>query len=120
MATSLDKLVNNLSKDAFFNVKKFYTGDKISLLTRKGVYPYEYMDSPDKLKETRLLPKKAFYSRLNDKGITDEDYAHAQENWKTFEMKSMRDYHDLYNQADVLLWLTSLKILETIVVSITT
>ena len=50
MATSLDKLVNNLSKDAFINVKKYYTEDKISLLTRKGAYPYEYMDSPKKVK----------------------------------------------------------------------
>ena len=103
MAMSLDKLVNNLSKDAFVNVKKYYTEDKISLLTRKGVYPNEYMDSADKLKETRLPPKKAFYLRLNDEGITDEDYVHANKVWKVFEMKSLEDYHDLYNQTDVLL-----------------
>ena len=104
MGESLDNLVNNLSKDAFdnVNVKKYYTEDKISLLTRKGVYPYEYMDSPDKLKETHLPPKKAFYSRLNDEGIIDEDYAHAHKDWKVFEMKSL-DYQDLYNQTDVLL-----------------
>ena len=87
MATILDKLVNNLSKDAFVNVKKYYTEDKISLLTRKGVYLYEYMDSPKKLKETQLPPKKVFYSRLNDEGITDEDYTHAHKVWKAFEMK---------------------------------
>ena len=39
MATSLDNLVNNLPKDAFNNVKRYYTDDKLSLLTRKGVYP---------------------------------------------------------------------------------
>ena len=44
MATSLDKLVNNLPKDAFNNVKLHYAEDKLSLLTRKGVYPYEYMN----------------------------------------------------------------------------
>ena len=44
MATSLDKLVNNLPKDAF-NIKRYYANDKLSLLTRKGVYPYEYMNS---------------------------------------------------------------------------
>ena len=87
MATSLDKLVNNLSKDAFSNVNRYYAEDELSLLTRKGIYPYEYMDSPKKLKETQLPPKEAFYSRLNDEGISDENYAHVREVWKTFEMK---------------------------------
>ena len=64
MATSLDKLVNNLSKDAFSNVKRYYAENKLELLTRKGQYPYEYMNSLEKLKETQLPPKEAFYSRL--------------------------------------------------------
>ena len=59
MATSLDKLVNNLPKDAFNNVKRYYAEDKLNLLTKKGIYPYEYMDTPKKLKETQLPPKKS-------------------------------------------------------------
>ena len=90
MATSLEKLVNNLSKEAFENVRRYYTEDKLNLLTRKGVYPYEYIDSLEKLKETQLPQKEAFYSRLNGEGITDEDYAHAHKVWKAFEMKSIR------------------------------
>ena len=74
MATSLDKLVNNLPKDAFNNVKRYYADEKLSLLSRKGVHPYEYMNSPEKLKETQLPPKGAFYSRLNGEGISDENY----------------------------------------------
>ena len=35
------------------------------------------MNSPEKLKETQLPPKEAFYSRLTDEGISDEDYEHA-------------------------------------------
>ena len=104
MATSLGNLVNNLPKDAFNNVKKFYAEeDKLSLLTRKGVYPYDYIDSPEKLKETELPPKEAFYSRLNDEGISDKDYEHARKVWETFEMKKVKDYHNLYNRVDVLL-----------------
>ena len=103
MATSLDKLVNNLSTDDFSNVKRYYSEDKLNLLTRKGIYPYEYMNSPEKLKETQLSPKEVFYSRLNDEGISDENSAHAQEVWKTFEMKNLGDYHNLYNRVDVLL-----------------
>ena len=103
MAESLDSLVNNLPKDDFNNLKRHYTGDKLSLLTRKGVYPYEYMDSLERLKETQLPPREAFYSRLNDEGISDEDYLHAKKVWETFGMKTLQDYHDLYNEADVLL-----------------
>ena len=57
------------------------------------------MDSPEKLKETQLPPKEAFYSRLNDEGISDENYAHAQKLWKTFEMENLEDYHNLYNKS---------------------
>ena len=103
MATSLEKLVNNLPKDDCINLGSYYSGDKFNLLARKGVYPYEYMDSLEKLKETALPPKEVFYSRLNDGGISDEDYAHAQNVWKTFKMKYFKDYHELYNKVDVLL-----------------
>ena len=72
MATSLDKLADNLPKDAFNNVIRYYADDNLELLTRKGIYPYEYMDTLEKLKETQLPPKEAFYSRLNDEGIGDE------------------------------------------------
>ena len=103
MALSLDELVNNLPKDDFNNLKRHYTGDKLSLLTRKGVYPYEYMDSLERLKETQLPPREAFYSRFNGGGISDEDYLYAQKVWETFEMKNLEDYHNLYNHVDVLL-----------------
>ena len=103
MATSLEKLVNNLPKDDCINLGSYYSGNKFNLLARKGVYPYEYTDSLEKLKETALPPKEAFYSRLNDGGISDEDYAHPQNVWKTFKMKYFKDYHELYNKVDVLL-----------------
>ena len=111
MAESLDSLVNNLPEDAFNNLKRYYTGDKLSLVMRKGVYPHEYMDSLERLKETQLPPREAFYSRLNDEGISDEDYAHARKVCKTFEMKTLQDYHNLYNETDVLL-LTNIKLVN--------
>ena len=61
------------------------------------------MDLPKKLEETQLPPKEAFYFRLNDEGISDDDYVYVHNVWKAFEMKSLKDYHDLYNQTDVLL-----------------
>ena len=35
--------------------------------------------------------------------ILEDDYKHAQNVWKTFECKTIKDYHDLYLKSDVLL-----------------
>ena len=61
--------------------------NKFVLLLRKGVYPYEYMDSWEKFDENTLPPKKYFYSNLNLEDISDEDYTHAQKEWNTFKIK---------------------------------
>ena len=69
----------------------------------KGVYPYEYMDGWEKFEETSLPAKDAFYSRLNMKDISDQDYEHAQQVWNTMEKKTQGCYHDAYLKTDVLL-----------------
>ena len=70
------KSTNRLIKN-FPNMYQFCNGDinKFVLLLRKGVYPYEYMDSWERFNETSLPDKKAFYSELNSEDITDKDYA---------------------------------------------
>ena len=103
MAASLDSLVKNLPKESFKNLTKFYKGKQLDLIKRKGVFPYDWFDSFDKLSSDHLPPKEAFHSRLNDSDISKEDYQHAQNVWETFKMKTMRDYHDLYLKSDVLL-----------------
>ena len=103
MVSSLDKLSSNLKIDQFVNLKKYYSGNQLSLLLRKGVYPYDYVDCLKNLDEIRLPPKEAFYSKLTGEGITDEDYQHAHTVWKEFNIESMKDYHKLYNLSDVLL-----------------
>ena len=102
LQTSLANLVGNLQLDDFQNTKEIMK-DNIELLTRKGVYPYDYVSSLEKLSETQLPTKEKFYSRLNDEDISDEDYQHAQNVWNTFKCQSIRDYHDLYLKSDVLL-----------------
>ena len=73
------------------------------LLTRKGVYPYDYVTSIEKLQETKLPPKEAFYSILYNEEISDEDYQRALNVWNTFGCQTLQDYHDLYLKSDVLL-----------------
>ena len=102
LQSSLGNLVSNLSDDDFHNIKSEFKSN-ISYLTRKGVYPYDYISSFDKLSETCLPPKEEFYSNLNDTNISDEDYQHAVKVWNTFKCKTLRCYHDLYLKTDVLL-----------------
>ena len=78
--------------------------NKYNLLLRKGVYPYEYMDSWKRFKEKSLPGKACFYSKLNNEHITNEDYAHAQKVWDTFNIKNLGEYHDLYVQCDTALF----------------
>ena len=104
LQTSLANLVGNLQPDNFINTKEvFKDPNLLDLLTRKGVYPYDYVSSIEKLSETQLPPKEEFYSRLNDEDISDEDYQHAIRVWNKFNCKTIRDYHNLYLKSDVLL-----------------
>jgi len=69
MSSGLDRLVANLKKEQFKNMSKFFTGKKLDLLLRKGVYPYDYVNSLSKLDETTLPSKEEFFSKLNDTDI---------------------------------------------------
>ena len=51
-------------------------------MSKKGVYPYDYMDSFEKFNETKLPAKDQFYSILNDEHTPDDDYKHAKRVWK--------------------------------------
>ena len=102
MSSSLEKLVGNLPKESLKYTSKMFKGTNFDLMIRKGVYPYDYMDSFDKFNSP--LPKKEeFYSILNNEHISDENYKHAQNVWNTFNLKNMGEYHDLYLQSDILL-----------------
>ena len=80
-----------------------YSELQYDLLTRKGVYPYEYVNSWDRFNETQLPPIDVFYSNLNMSLIGEEDYQHAQRVWKEFGIRDLGDYHDLYLRTDVVL-----------------
>ena len=103
MLTSLGALVNNLPKDAFNNLLKYFTPEQAEILKQKGFYPYEYMDKVERFTEDKPPPQKAFFSKLSGRGITEKDYKHVWNVWNTFNMKSLKDYHELYNVTDVLL-----------------
>ena len=102
--SSLEKLASNLTEDDFIYTKKYFTDQvQFNLMKRKGVYPYDYMDSPGKFNDTELPQREEFYSQLTDTNISEDDYHHAKDVWNTFSLKNMGEYHDLYLKTDILL-----------------
>ena len=101
---SSTKLTNESIK-SFPTLYKFCNGDldKFFLLLRKGIYPYQYMDSWETFDGNIIPPNEAFYSELNLGGISDAVYEHVKKVWESFEIKSLGEYHDLYVQCDTLL-----------------
>ena len=82
MSWSLDKLVSNLPKEAFKYTPEEFKGKKLSQMSQKGVYPYNFMDSFEKFDQTELPTREQFYSILNDEHITNDEYNHAEKVWK--------------------------------------
>ena len=76
---------------------------KTDLLTEKGVYPYDYMNTFDKFNEEQLPSKEQFYSRLSEEDITNDDCNRAKQIRRHFNIKNMGVYRDLYLQTDALL-----------------
>ena len=104
MAMSLDSLTRNLvSSGKRLSGFENCSESQCKLLTRKGIYPYEYMTSWDRFDETKLPTTEAFYSSLNMSGISESDYQHAERVWIEFNIKNLGKYHDLYLKTDVVL-----------------
>ena len=77
--------------------------ENLALMTRKGVYRYEYMDPFERFQELKLPPKDAFSSSLTEEDISAIDYTHAQRVFNHFNMTNLEDYHNFYLLTDVLL-----------------
>jgi hypothetical protein len=113
MASSLDDLSSNLRngcksiddmRKVFVNTSEHFKNDEeFELMTKKGIYPYDYITSFDKLNERRLPYRKDFYSKLSNKECSEGDYNNAIKVWLKFKCKTLLDYHNIYLISDVLL-----------------
>jgi hypothetical protein len=106
MNSSLDTLSKNLTDDQCFITKEYY--DKIGshlfkIMRKKGIYPYEYMDSIEKYGETELPHIEMFKDKLNGKDCKEEDYEYAKAVFVKTGCKNLGDYTEKYMINDVLL-----------------
>lgn len=86
------------------HVEEEYVDEAKRLCLQKGHYPYEYMDSLDRLQEPGLPSREAYATRLGGgKGLREEEYNDERRKWDLFKMQTMQDVHDLYLKLDVIL-----------------
>ena len=115
LPSSLCELAKNLKRCHFKNLKKWFDQtvpknlsekerkDLFKLLSKKLAYPYDYMNSLEKYNEKELPSKENFYNLLNDEYVNEKEYHYAQQIWKYFNIKNMKEFTMLYNTIDVLL-----------------
>ena len=103
VATSLENLVSALNKEGDKMFPVFNSEVGFNLLRQKGVFPYDWFNSAERLNATELPAKNEFYSKLNECDISDEDYEHACNVWRETGCKTFYDYLSLYLKTDVVL-----------------
>ena len=101
LSDPLDALASNMDFDDFKITRKYFPNDDdAKLMTRKGVFPYDWWDGADKFDITEFPPIEEFYSKLYEERISAEDYERGKEVFNKY-CKNMKDYHDLYLRTDV-------------------
>lgn len=109
LPASLSKLASQLPSEKKkilnyeFAHRENYSVEKIKLLERKGVFPYDYVDSFEKLEETTLPQHADFFNEMNEENVSTDDYNFAHTVWNEFDIKTLDDYAELYLKTDILL-----------------
>src|SRR3981189_2786313 len=82
-------------------MKENYPDLKEKDIAAKGIFPYSYVNSWEKLDETSLPPYEDFYDELEERiAITPEEYVRTQEMFKAFQCKTIFDYQLRYMELD--------------------
>lgn len=89
-----------------FNYDQFLKAYECS--QTKGHFPYEWVDSIDKLNSPILPPPEAFHSTLTNTDITTDQYEYCQRIWEEEGMTSFRDFLVWYNNLDVVPFLEAI------------
>ena len=98
LTSSLNSLVQSLRKTDESQFKllqtkmgSLYPNTDFKLLLRKGVFPYEYLDSFNKFTEPQLPPRASFFNTLRGEECSEKDYAYANRVWAAFGCQSLED-----------------------------
>ena len=98
---SLDYLTGTINDEDRISLKQEFGEENYKLLTKKGIYPYDYFNSKDKYNELKLRKKEKFFNKLSNKNISNDEYKHAIKVSRTFKCKNLLDYSILYLKTDI-------------------
>ena len=99
---SLDYLTKTIDDEDKISLRQEFGEENYKLLTKKGIYPYDYFDSKEKYNEEKIPDCTNFKNKLNNnRNISNEEYKHAHNVFKTFKCKNLMDYSILYLKTDV-------------------
>lgn len=80
------------------------TVKNLSMSIHVGIYPYEAAISTKQLmEETDIPPIEAFFSKVSNSTVTQEEYEHARNVFRTFRCPSLLAYTQLYCRLDTIL-----------------
>ncbi len=79
---------------------------------KKGYFPYDWFNDYDKVNNTELPPPEAFYNKLKNKAITDEEYKICTNAWNDNNMKTFKDFLKWFNNLDVLPFIEAVEKME--------
>lgn len=98
-----DTLLQSGEEKFRYTKSQFKDPNQLRYLFRKGVLPYEYIDSWKKLSQRCLPSRKDFYSNVKGAHISKEDYLHARNVYTIFKCCTLMDYLVLYLKVDTIL-----------------
>ena len=103
---SLDSLSSSLRQhgtDGFNLVRQeFPNNAQFESCMQKLVYPYDYIDGFERFEEN-IPGIEAFYNKLNEEELAEEEYQRLIETCKLFNISTLGGLHDLYLKIDVLI-----------------
>ena len=97
----LDYLTETIDDNDRISLKQEFVEENYKLLTKKGIYPYDYFDNKNTYDELQLPEKEKFFNKLKNENFSNDDYKHAIEVFKTFKCKDLLDYSILYLKTDI-------------------
>ena len=98
---SLDYLTGTINDEDRISLKQEFGEENYQLLTKKGIYPYDYFDNIKKYDEQQLPNKEEFFNKINNKNISDENYEHAKNVFEKFNCNNLLEYSILYLKTDI-------------------
>lgn len=101
LPSSLAELAKSLRPDQFHTLSSVFPNFRDLNIYRKGVFPYEYFDSPAKLDQTSLPPRRFFYSKLKNESCSLQDYRYALKLWDKLACTTFKDFLVAYLKTDV-------------------